>query len=260
MPVAVVTFDHPAYAELIRGQTATLAPVLRSEADAVLTPTSWTGSLYRAGAQLLTGSGTGAISLALPIPSTYELADDYELRWSVVYSGGRVEARQEASVCLAGLYPVLTASQIYARAPALNPSAAGSLRIWAAGQSVMTLAAEAWRDIVVELRSRGVRPRLVTSSEDLRPLHLARTMELVWRSVATTLNDSTYRDHANDAHAEYTGLWGRLSLRQAPADDAGSGGARNSGRAPVIGGAFGDNVWGRYPGGPDVRHRSRGIS
>lgn len=255
MPATQYTLDLRGPLELVRGQTTTLTPKLFSEAATEVTPTSWTGSLWYEQAQLLTGTGSGAVALALAIPATYALSDDYEVRWSIVHAAGRLEVRQAATVCLSGLYPTLTAAEIYARAPALNPAATGALRIWGAGQSILTLAAEAWRDVLQELRARGVRPRLITQPEDLRGVHLARTMALCWRSVATSLNDSTYLEHARDADTEYQQQWARLSLRQAPPDQRDGGAAQAGGRAPLLGGAWQDYAAGRYWGEPGQGRR-----
>jgi hypothetical protein len=250
VPDAVYTLNLTTPIELVRGQTATLAPVVRSEADAVVTPTTWAAQLYRGEAQLLTGSGSGAVSVSFAIPSTYTLADDYSVRWQIVHASGRLDLRHRASVVLTRLYPTLTAAEIYARAPALNPSAAGALRIFGSGQSVMTVAAEAWRDLVAELRSRGVRPRLIVDPDDLRAVHLQMTLALVFRSVASTLNETSYLEHARDAEQHAASLWARLSLTQAPADPLDGGPAAATSRAPVMGGAWGDTGRARYSGEP----------
>lgn len=256
MPAAVLTLDLSTPLELVRGQTATLAPVVRSEADAAITPTSWAAQLYRAETLLLSGSGTGAVSVSFVIPDTYLLADDYSVRWQIVTASGRLDLRHGASVVLTRLYPTLTAAEIYARAPALNPAAAGALRIWPSGQSVMTLAAEAWRDLLTELGSRGVRPRLLIDPDALRPVHLAMTMALVWRSVASTIADGQYLEHARDAEERARTLWAGLSLRQAPADARDGGPSTATARAPTLGGAWGDRGIG-YPGEP--RSYGRGV-
>jgi hypothetical protein len=255
MPAAVYTLDLTTPIEMVRGQTATLAPVLRSEADAAVTPTTWAAQLYRGETQLLTGSGTGAVSVSFAIPDTYTLADDYSIRWQIVHAGGRLDLRHGASVVLVRLYPTLTAAEIYARAPALNPSAAGALRIWGAGQSVMTVAAEAWRDLLSELRSRGVRPRLIIDPDDLRAVHLHMTLALVWRSVASTIADGQYLEHARDAEQAAAAHWARLALRQAPADSRDGGPATATARAPLLGGAWGDTGRVRYPGEPSASGR-----
>jgi hypothetical protein len=252
MPDAVYTLNLTTPIELVRGQTATLAPVVRSEADAVVTPTTWAAQLYRAETQLLTGSGTGAVSVAFAIPSTYTLADDYSVRWQIVHASGRLDLRHRASVVLTKLYPTLTAAEIYARAPALNPSAAGALRIFGAGQSVMTVAAEAWRDLLVELRGRGFRPRLIVDPEDLRPIHLQMTLALLYRSVSSTLNDTSYLEHARDAEQHAAALWPRVPITQAPADPLDGGPTTTSSRAPVMGGAWGDTGRARYSGEPST--------
>ena len=256
MPAAVLTLDLTTPIELVRGQTATLAPVVRSEADATITPTSWAAQLYRAETLLLSGSGSGAVSVAFAIPDSYTLADDYSVRWQIVTASGRLDLRHGASVVLTKLYPTLTAAEIYARAPAINPAAAGALRIWPSGQSVMTLAAEAWRDLLAELNTRGVRPRLIIDPDALRPVHLAMTMALVWRSVASTIADGQYLEHARDAEELARTRWAGLSLRQAPADSRDGGPSTATARAPTLGGAWGDRGTG-YPGEP--RSYGRGV-
>lgn len=256
MPEAIYTLDLTTPLELVRGQTATLAPVVRSEANTVVTPTTWAAQLYRAETQLLTASGTGAVSASFAIPSTYTLADDYSVRWQIVHAGGRLDLRHRASVVLTRLYPVLTAAEIYARAPALNPAAAGSLRIFGAGQSVMTVAAEAWRDLLHELRSRCVRPRLIVDPEDLRTIHLQMTLALLYRSVASTLNETSYLEHARDAEARTAALWPMVQLTTAPAEAIGGAPVTTSAHVPMLGGAWDDSAT-RYPGEP--RSYGRGV-
>ena len=255
MPAAVLTLDLTTPLELVRGQTATLAPVVRSEADAAITPSTWAAQLYRAETQLLSGSGSGAVSVAFAIPSDYVLADDYTVRWQITTASGRLDLRHGASVVLTKLYPTLTAAEIYARAPSLNPSASGALRIWPSGQSVMTLAAEAWRDLLTELGSRGVRARLIIDPDALRPVHLAMTMALIWRSVASTISDGVYLEHARDAEERSRTLWAGLSLRQAPADSRDGGPTTATARPPTLGGAWADTGRARYSGEPSTYGR-----
>lgn len=249
MPAAQLTLDLRGPLDLVRGQTTTLTPKVFSEAATEITPTSWTGSLQRAGQTLLTGTGTGAVSLALAVPSTYALADDYEVVWAIVTASGRLDVRHLACVCRSTLYPTLTAAEIYARAPALDPSAADPLRIFGAGQSVLTVAAEAWRDVLQALYDRGVRPRLIISPESLRGVHLARTMHLLYASCFASSGDDRFATLADRYAAEYTAGWQTLTLRQAAADPADGAGSAASASAPILGGAWGDQG-GRYSGEP----------
>lgn len=252
MPAAQITLDLRGPLDLVRGLTTTLSPKVFNEAATELTPTSWTGTLSRAGQTLLTGTGTGAAALSLAIPSTYVLADDYEVAWTIVTASGTLTARHVACVCKSALYPTLTAAEIYARAPALNPSAAEPLRIFGAGESVLTVAAEAWRDVLQALYDRGVRPRLILSPEALRGVHLARTMHLLYQSCYASAGDDRYATLAATYAAEYTAAWQTLSLRQGAPDPADGAGAAASAAAPILGGAWGD-VGGRYTAEPS-RH------
>jgi hypothetical protein len=250
VPAAQLTLDLRGPLDLVRGQTTTLTPKVFSEAGTEITPTSWTGTLSRGGQTLLTGSGGAtAASLALAIPSTYVLADDYEVTWAIVTASGRLDARHVACVCRSQLYPTLTATEIYARAPALNPSAAEPLRIFGSGESVLTVAAEAWRDVLQALYDRGVRPRLILSPESLRGVHLARTMHLLYQSCYASAGDDRYATLAATYAADYAAAWQTLSLRQGAPDPADGTGSAATAAAPILGGAWGDQA-GRYTGEP----------
>ena len=245
MPAPVTSIDTGGPAELIRGATTTIAPVLRGEDGATITPSTWSAALYRGEVALLTASGTGAASWAIAIPATYTLADDYQIRWAFTWSGGRADPRQHALVCRSGLHPTLAPADVYTRAPALNPAAADPLRIFGAGQSVLTVAAAAWRDVLAELRSRGVRPHLVTSAEDLLGVHLARTLQLCYQSAASTIGEGVYLDLSERYGVEYAALWSRLTLRIAP-DSQVEGPDERRNAAPLMGGSFVSS--GRYTG------------
>jgi hypothetical protein len=256
MPASVVFVDTGGPVELIRGATTTLAPVLRGEDAAVITPTSWTAALYRNEAVVASGSGTGAVSWALAVSSTATLASDYQIRWTIHYASGRVDQRQDAIVCRWGLYPSLTPADIYARAPALNPSAADPLRVFGVGQSINTVAISAWQDVLAELRNRIGRPHLITSGVDLRGVHLARTLELVYLSAASTTGEAVYMDLSLRARDEYRDLWPRLTLRTAPDDQTDGADVRAAASLPMLGGAW-DDAATRYPGEP--RSYGRGV-
>jgi len=253
---AFVSLDTGGPAELIRGATTTLAPVLRGEDGATITPSSWSAALYRGEAVVSSSSGTGAVSWALAVASTAVLADDYQIRWTITHSGGRLDPRQSALVCRSGLYPTLTPADIYARAPSLNPAAADPLRVFGSGQSVMTVAAQAWRDVLAKVRERGVRPHLITTADDLVGVHLARTMALIYGSAASTTGEAIWQDREDRAMAEYRELWATLTLRTAP-DDQRDGEDKRGRGLPMLGGAWTDSVHGRYPGEP--RSYGRGV-
>lgn len=248
MASPVVTLDTGGPAELLRGQTTTLTVTPWVEAGTSPTPGAWTGELWLDEVRLTHTSGTGAVSWALAVPSTYALRDDYQVRWSITISGVVHQIRQAAMVCRSVVRPTLVPRDIYLRFPALNPAAEGRLVVFAEGESVMTVAAAAWRDVLAELRNRGHRPHMVVTAEDLQPVHLAITLQRLSELLATALDGGPYLDLANRYGDEARHLWKQLTIRIAP-DEQTEGRASRVKAAPLLGGAY-DAPVNRYQGEP----------
>lgn len=250
MAAPVVTLDTGGPAELLRGQTSTLTVTPWLEDGTSPTPGAWTAELWLDEVRLLNTSGTGAVSWALAVPSTYALRDDYQIRWSVTISGVVHQIRQAALICRSVVRPTLVPRDIYLRFPALNPAAESPLVVFGSGQSVMTVAAEAWREVLAGLRNRGQRPHMVVTAEDLQPVHLAITLQRLAEMLAATLDGGPYLELATRYAAEADHKWKTLTINVAP-DEQTEGRARRVKAAPLLGGAY-DAPVNRYQGEPGM--------
>lgn len=224
-------------AHLLRGGSTTVAVPVHLESGTEVTPTAWAVGLWRGEVELQTASGVGAASWAITVPSTYELAADYQLRWSITTAIGTITTRQSALVCLSRLHPAITPADIYRRLPALDPTAAEPIMVWGSGESALTQAVAAWDHVLSELRTRGAVPRLIVSPQDLRLLHIAKTCELICEALAATLPEGTWLQMADRYRAEWDRLRAALSVEVAPPDQR-DGDPERISRVPTLGGSW----------------------
>lgn len=117
--------------------------------------------------------------------SSEDVGEGWRVEWSLTMPDGVVHTfRNDASLVRRSLYPVVTAEDLYRRHPDLEPGVSGSLV--SAGETHQVHLDEAWISLQLKLISKGNRPNLIISPTALRDVHLATTLELIWRHFSTT--------------------------------------------------------------------------
>ena len=135
---------------------------------------------------------------------------------------------------------MLRVADLVARVPRLSLTATEPLLSSVAADAEATMLAAmdtAWDDIEDYLRQKGQRSHLITTSYDLRGVHLAHTLEVLLMGVASSLGGQ-YRDMGLDYQREYREKLRDLSLNYAPADGSSSG--KRSGAMPPL---FAGGAW-----------------
>lgn len=237
MAVATIVATGPA--ELVRSHPVTVDLVLVDDADATVTPTSWTVALQRNGQTAASDSGTGAVSWEYTAPTTLALGDEYLLEWVITLSdGSTLPYRQSASVCRAHLYPTIRPSDLIARYPRLSATSTDPLLYSdasAVSDMLMDQITTAWRDILDHVRMQGNRSHRVLSPWDLRSALTERALYYVFSAVASAFPEGDY-DATVERHREaYAAAMAALSVDYAP-DEAATAGTRRSTRAPLFAG------------------------
>lgn len=215
------TIRHAGPAQLVRGQVSEVEiEVLDDEGQAV-DLYAWSVELSRAGTVLASAEGDGAPAWTRETSATATLAEDYLLTWRLTEAEGdpvRVY-RQPAVVCVAGLWPMVEVGDLVSRHPRLGSTAEPMLAGDQEGQVRAAIAA-AWGDILDSLQAEGRRPWLILDARALRPLHIARSLELIFRGAASALGGGEYLAMAQDHAAEAERIRRTIRLDYAPQDDA----------------------------------------
>lgn len=233
-------------AVLVQGHPRTIVVGLYDDDDSAVAPASWTVKLQREGATIVSDSGAGAVSWAYTAPTTVQAGDDYYLVWVITESDGTTTPyRQDASVCLQNLHPVIRVQDLVDRVPRLSlTSDEPLLSTDDAEAKAMMLAAMsvAWDDIEKYLRRKGNRSHLILNSYDLTDVHTLHALELLFTGVASSLGGQ-YLEMARDYGRQYMSARNELVLQYAPADGR-SAGARRKASIPIFtGGAWDVDVY-----------------
>jgi len=226
---------------LVRGHQTVVAVGLYDSEDVAVVPTSWTVELLRAGASVLTDSGTGAVEWTETVATTVEAADDYYLQWVFTESDGTTTPyRQDAAVCLQDLHPVIRVQNLVDRVPRLALDAAENLLSpdTAEAKSMMLRAMSvAWDDLESWLWRRGNRSHLILNSYDLADLHTLHALEVLFAGVASSLGGQ-FLEMSRDWGRLYAAAKRDMVLQYAPSTGD-SVGNRNQAVGPIFtGGAF----------------------
>jgi hypothetical protein len=183
--------DGPA--ELVRGRAVVLALPLLGADLATVTPSAWTATLSRLGEEVATGSGSGAVAWTVTAGAALALADDYLIDWLVTVAGRQYPLRQDAVVCVAPLYPVVTPSDLYAHLPRLRPDAVEPMLDQATRDDDIAAAIKAaWQGITGYLRGQGSRPHLIVDAHALRPWHTAAALAILTGGAAASMGSDLF--------------------------------------------------------------------
>lgn len=207
-------FLTPTYLEQARDNPLNLG-VYRDGALAAPTALGSSISVYSAdnvevvsaAAIALAGSQATYTVLASALTSQ-TLGSGWRIEWTLVMPDTYTHLyRADASLVRVRLNPVITDLDLVARhsdLAALRPSTMTSYQGYID---------EAWRDIVGRLESVGRRPYLVISPEALRPIHLYRTLSMVFRDFGGTGDpENKWNALAEYYEKQYSQAWSTLSL------------------------------------------------
>lgn len=142
------------------------------------------------------------------------LGEGWSLLWALRMPDGITHTfRRAAALCRRSLYPVVTDADLIRRHSDLSELRPSTL------DSYQPYLDEAWVEVLHLLRQRGSLPQLVCSPEDLRYVHLYRTLELVFRDFTSTASGDKWADLAAYYASEGKEAWGKLSLKYDPDED-----------------------------------------
>lgn len=189
------------------------------ESGAVITDASTTGTVtvtdqggtVRDGpAAFVSTTGRPVYTITAAVLSGLDYDDGWTIEWDVtLVTGEEYKFRNEAALVRRKLYPVVTDQDLYRRASSLDPAGANPITSVTDYQDYIE---EAWVTIQLRLWSAGNRPNLILSPSALRDTHLFLTLELVFRDLATRLNEA-YLDHSDRYHDMYEASWSALKFR-----------------------------------------------
>ena len=190
--------------------------------------------LYRDGAlvvatggnvAILRADGTQAVSASVSIAaniatyttptfSSEALGENWRIVWTITWSGGSGVFDRMAALCRRRLFPVVTDADLLRRHSDLNNIKPPDVA------SFQDYLDEAWVELLHTLRQKGNFPQLILSPEDLRYVHLFRTLEAIF-------NDFTVRSGqgekwpalAADYRSKAKEAFNSLSLVYSSADD-----------------------------------------
>lgn len=138
-----------------------------------------------------------------------DFSDGWSIEWSISISIGEFVFRNEAALVRRKLYPVVTDVDLFRRASALDPNGVNPITSVSNFQGYLD---EAFTTIQLRLWSTGNRPNLIMSPSALRDCHLHLTLSLIFRDLATRLNE-TYIEQAEHHHAQYDSGWSHLKFK-----------------------------------------------
>ncbi len=191
--------------------------------------------VYENGARVTDATTTGSVSIydeagAIkwgPVPiyvggddvpivtvSSAEFANDdfndgWVIEWSVNIDLVEYRFRNEAALVRRKLYAVVTDVDLFRRASALDPNGVNPITSVSNFQGYLD---EAFTTIQLRLWSTGNRPNLIMSPSALRDVHLHLTLALVFRDLATRLNEA-YIEQAEHHHAQFEHAWSSLRFK-----------------------------------------------
>ncbi len=215
--------------ELERGRDNTIKCPVRRD-GALVAPSAGTVSVWNASdsfdspsivnAQSVTITASVAEYAVLDASTSGEdFGEGWRVEWALTMPDGVVHTfRNDASLVRRSLYPVVTAEDLYRRHPDLEPGVTGSLV--AAGETHQVYLDEAWISLQLKLIAKGNRPNLIISPTALRDVHLALTLELIWRHFSTTgREDGKWATLADHYRAAAMDAWRDLRFLYDDGDD-----------------------------------------
>ncbi len=259
---AADTLYAPRFAgpELIeRGRTNTLTcPVYRD--GALASPTTGdTVSIYRPDGSLLVTATITKVSNVATYPllastmSAESYGENWVVEWALTMPDGVVHTfRRDMALCRRSLYPVVTDADLVRRHNDLAELRPSTLT------SYQDYLDEAWVEMLHRLRQGGSLAQLICSPEDLRYVHLYRTLELIFRDfMVTAAADSKWATLAQSYADQGKAAWGQLAVKY----DTNEDGVMDSNRramAPVTFlGCGGEDPWYYVESGYNPPQRSR---
>lgn len=209
-----------------RGSTQTLTVEVGSaESRERIAITSGTITLYDTARVALvsaavtpstSGRATYSLSSAV-VPATLPLGGGYRVEWTLVVAGVPYTLERDARLCRRAPSPTVTAEDLYARHPDLRDQVPPH-QIAVGWQPQID---SAWREIVQRLDARGRRHELVWSVGSVHDVHLARTLEMIYRAHLTRMADGSRYERLADGYGEsYRKAWDELVFAYDP-DDSG---------------------------------------
>lgn len=204
--------EVPEMIERGRSQVLRLRPYTAgaavAPAAAVVSVYDETDTAIVSGATATLGSGQATYTLAAQA-ATKALAEGWRIEWVYTMPDG-VERlhRQDAALVRCRPLPPATEADLYQRESSLDPS--GTAPIHSASDFASKLQA-AWVMIEHRLIEQGRRPWRVIGSSDLRRVHIAMTLALVFEDFATRLN-LAYADKARVYREEAASAWSAVRM------------------------------------------------
>jgi hypothetical protein len=197
-------------AELVRGRAIQVAPSLQDADGDAVTPTSWSGKLWRGDTLMASTTGTTSLSWLITAGATWDLGAEYMLEWYIAWSGGSITTRQPALVCYSQLETDLRPIDLWRLQPALNPDAPAPILVLATGTTIADIIAESWQLVLAELRQRGFRADRIINGYDLKNPHAWLTLALLLEAASGSVGD-TGNQWATQAE-KYRAMWEKYWL------------------------------------------------
>jgi hypothetical protein len=147
--------------------------------------------------------------------TTLALDEGWRVEWTLIVSGVTHVFRNDAALCRARLYPVVTDADLFRRVRGLDPNGGSPMSSVTNYQDYLD---EAWSEIQRRLINRGRRPNLVMEPSALRDCHLNLTLALIFEDFSVTLTE-TYADRAELYRRHYNDAWGQIRFSYDENDD-----------------------------------------
>jgi len=136
---------------------------------------------------LVNGSAEFEITTSLPI-GEYYIQFDFTTEGHGSHDAESFSARNELFICKAIFKPTVIPSDIYAKAPSLNPASASTVSSYTS-DDFATFIDTCWNDITNELISMGKRPQMIISPTQLKVWHIAKVLALVYEDFGSRNNE-----------------------------------------------------------------------
>jgi hypothetical protein len=208
--------------ELVKGRANIVrAPVYLS--GQLQAPSSATVSILDAGGTVIvdaaSASITGSVATYTTVSTVFDSSvygEGWVVEWTITLSDGTVLLpRNTASLCRAGLWPVVADPDLYRRERALNPALSGCITSATTYQDQID---EAWTELMLRVILRGNRPALVLEPSALRAAHLTLALARVFGSEGTRL-PAAFADRESKYIGEHEAAWNAIAWQYSTADD-----------------------------------------
>lgn len=176
--------------------------------------------------------GVAEYTVPGPTLASHELAEGWQVVWTLTVDGEVHRVRNEAALVRYRLHPVISDADLYERVPALSPHAPRPITDRTTYQTERDAA---WVQIQRRLISQGRRPWLVLSPGALAEAHLTLTLALILEGLSVRTAEAI-SDRAAEYRRQYQDAWRQLSFVY---DEPGGGlasaqNARRTPRAPIF--------------------------